>query len=77
MENFLNENEKILLTEMLSRTKKTSNNYYKSFNSNESACLRKMHSKCLYNDIFNVETLHTKTGIVVPNNSLFERSFKK
>ena len=54
-DDFLTLQEKEILKEMLSRTKKTSINYYKPFNENDRSILKKIFYKCLYNDIPNIK----------------------
>ena len=63
----LTKEEKDLLKEALSRTKKPSLNYYKPFKNNERETLINIYKKCIYNRINElcVANLMTKIGIVV------------
>ena len=72
-DDFLTLQEKEILKEMLSRTKKTSINYYKPFNENDSSILKKIFYKCLYNDIHNIKAFFTKSGILVNTNQQFNK----
>lgn len=72
-DDFLTLQEKEILKEMLSRTKKTSINYYKPFNENDSSILKKIFYKCLYNDIPNIKAFFTKNGILVNTNQQFNK----